>query len=39
MSTPAERLAARGLVLPEVVAPVAAYVPAVLTGPHVYTTR
>ncbi|HEY3957091.1 MAG TPA: RidA family protein [Streptosporangiaceae bacterium] len=37
MSTPAERLAARGLVLPEVVAPVAAYLPAVLTGPHVYT--
>ena len=37
MSTPADRLAARGLVLPEVVAPVAAYVPAVLTGSYVYT--
>jgi enamine deaminase RidA (YjgF/YER057c/UK114 family) len=37
MSTPAERLAARGLVLPKVAAPVAAYLPAVLTGPHVYT--
>jgi enamine deaminase RidA (YjgF/YER057c/UK114 family) len=37
VSTPADRLAARGLVLPEVVAPVAAYLPAVLTGTHVYT--
>jgi enamine deaminase RidA (YjgF/YER057c/UK114 family) len=37
VSTPADRLAARGLVLPEVVAPVAAYVPAVLTGSYVYT--
>lgn len=37
MSSPAERLAARGLVLPEVVAPLAAYVPAVRTGPYVYT--
>jgi enamine deaminase RidA (YjgF/YER057c/UK114 family) len=38
MSTPADRLAARGLVLPEVAAPVAAYVPAVLTGRYVYTS-
>jgi enamine deaminase RidA (YjgF/YER057c/UK114 family) len=37
VSTPADRLAALGLVLPEVVAPVAAYVPAVLTGCYVYT--
>lgn len=36
-STPHERLAALGLVLPEVVPPVAAYVPAVRTGSWVYT--
>ena len=34
----AERLAALGLVLPEVVAPVAAYVPAVRTGNLVFTS-
>jgi enamine deaminase RidA (YjgF/YER057c/UK114 family) len=38
MSTPAGRLAARGLVLPEVTPPLAAYVPAVLTGDYVYTS-
>jgi enamine deaminase RidA (YjgF/YER057c/UK114 family) len=38
MSSPAGRLAARGLVLPEVAAPLAAYVPAVLTGSYVYTS-
>jgi enamine deaminase RidA (YjgF/YER057c/UK114 family) len=34
---PQERLAALGLTLPEVVAPLAAYVPAVRTGSFVYT--
>ena len=38
MSTPEERLAALGLMLPEVAAPVAAYVPAVRTGSYVYTS-
>jgi enamine deaminase RidA (YjgF/YER057c/UK114 family) len=38
VSTPQERLAARGLVLPAVVAPLAAYVPAVRTGRYVYTS-
>jgi enamine deaminase RidA (YjgF/YER057c/UK114 family) len=33
-----DRLAALGLVLPEVAAPLAAYVPAVRTGDHVYTS-
>jgi enamine deaminase RidA (YjgF/YER057c/UK114 family) len=36
--TPAERLAAAGLTLPPVAAPVAAYVPAVRTGNYVYTS-
>ena len=35
---PAERLAELGLTLPPVTAPVAAYVPAVRTGPHVYVS-
>ena len=35
--TPEERLAELGLDLPPVVAPVAAYVPAVRTGSYVYT--
>lgn len=35
--TPRERLAALGLTLPPVVAPLAAYVPAVRTGAYVYT--
>jgi enamine deaminase RidA (YjgF/YER057c/UK114 family) len=34
---PEARLAALGLTLPPVAAPLAAYVPAVRTGPHVYT--
>jgi enamine deaminase RidA (YjgF/YER057c/UK114 family) len=38
MSTPEERLAELGLQLPPVAAPVAAYVPAVRTGSHVYTS-
>ena len=38
MSDAAERLAALGLTLPPVVAPVAAYVPAVRTGTYVYTS-
>jgi enamine deaminase RidA (YjgF/YER057c/UK114 family) len=36
--TTAERLAALGLTLPPVAAPVAAYVPAVRTGNYVYTS-
>jgi enamine deaminase RidA (YjgF/YER057c/UK114 family) len=38
VSTPQERLAELGLTLPEVVAPLAAYVPAVRTGDHVYVS-
>ncbi len=38
MTGPAERLAALGLTLPPVAAPVAAYVPAVRTGIYVYTS-
>jgi enamine deaminase RidA (YjgF/YER057c/UK114 family) len=38
VSTAAERLAALGLTLPPVAAPVAAYVPAVRTGNYVYTS-
>ena len=38
MSSPAERLAALGLTLPPVTAPVAAYVPAVRTGAYVYVS-
>jgi enamine deaminase RidA (YjgF/YER057c/UK114 family) len=38
MSSPEERLAALGLTLPAVAAPVAAYVPAVRTGSYVYTS-
>lgn len=37
MATPEERLAELGLSVPEVVPPVAAYVPAVRSGAHVYT--
>ncbi|GAA5155484.1 RidA family protein [Nocardioides marinquilinus] len=38
MATPEERLAALGLEVPEVAAPVAAYVPAVRSGQHVFTS-
>lgn len=38
MSTPEERLAALGLAVPEVAKPVAAYVPAVRSGQHVFTS-
>ncbi|WP_062357602.1 RidA family protein [Herbidospora yilanensis] len=38
MSSPEDRLSALGLVLPEVAAPLAAYVPAVRSGAHVYTS-
>jgi enamine deaminase RidA (YjgF/YER057c/UK114 family) len=38
MSTPEERLAALGLEVPEVAAPVAAYVPTVRSGAHVFTS-
>ena len=38
MSTPTERLASLGLILPPVATPVAAYVPAVRTGDYVYTS-
>ncbi len=37
MPTPEERLAELGLSVPDVVPPVAAYVPAVRSGGHVYT--
>jgi enamine deaminase RidA (YjgF/YER057c/UK114 family) len=36
--TPSERLASLGIALPPVAAPVADYVPAVRTGPHVHTS-
>ena len=38
MSTPEERLARLGLAVPEVAKPVAAYVPALRSGQHVYTS-
>jgi enamine deaminase RidA (YjgF/YER057c/UK114 family) len=38
MPTPEERLSDLGLMIPEVAKPVAAYVPAVRTGNHVYTS-
>lgn len=38
MTSPEERLAELGLRLPEVVPPLAAYVPAVVTGSYVYTS-
>jgi enamine deaminase RidA (YjgF/YER057c/UK114 family) len=38
MSTPEERLAELGLSVPEVAKPVAAYVPAVVSGNHVFTS-
>jgi enamine deaminase RidA (YjgF/YER057c/UK114 family) len=38
MSTPEQRLGELGLELPQVAAPVAAYVPAVRTGAYVYTS-
>ncbi len=38
MPTPEQRLADLGLAVPEVAAPVAAYVPAVRTGNHVFTS-
>ena len=38
MSTPEERLAELGLTVPDVPTPVAAYVPAVRSGQHVFTS-
>jgi enamine deaminase RidA (YjgF/YER057c/UK114 family) len=38
LSSPEERLSELGLVLPEVAKPVAAYLPAVRSGNHVYTS-
>ena len=38
MTSPEERLAELGLTVPEVSAPVAAYVPAVRSGQHVFTS-
>ena len=38
MSSPSERLTELGIALPAVVPPVAAYVPAVRTGDHVYVS-
>jgi enamine deaminase RidA (YjgF/YER057c/UK114 family) len=38
MATPEERVSELGLAIPEVPKPVAAYVPAVRTGNHIYTS-
>jgi enamine deaminase RidA (YjgF/YER057c/UK114 family) len=38
MSTPEERLEAMGFAVPEVAKPVAAYIPAVRSGSHVFTS-
>ena len=38
MPTPTQRLAELGISIPEVVPPVAAYVPAIVTGRYVYTS-
>ena len=38
MNTPEERLADLGLSIPEVATPVAAYIPAVRSGNHVFTS-
>lgn len=38
MSTPQERLAALGLSVPQVAAPVASYIPALRSGDHVFTS-
>ena len=38
MSTPEEKLAELGLAVPEVAAPVAAYIPAVRSGNHIFTS-
>ena len=38
MSTPEERLAALGLSVPQVAAPVASYIPALRSGDHVFTS-
>ena len=38
MTTPEQRLAELGLELPEVVTPLASYVPAVRSGSYVYTS-
>ena len=38
MSTPEERLGELGLSVPEVAKPVAAYIPALRSGNHVYTS-
>jgi enamine deaminase RidA (YjgF/YER057c/UK114 family) len=38
VSTPEERLAALGLSVPEVAAPVASYIPALRSGDHVFTS-
>ncbi|TDQ55369.1 RidA family protein [Actinorugispora endophytica] len=38
MATPEERIAGLGLSIPEVARPVAAYVPSVRSGDHVYTS-
>jgi enamine deaminase RidA (YjgF/YER057c/UK114 family) len=38
VTTPEERLAAKGITIPEVVPPVASYIPALRTGSHVYVS-
>lgn len=38
MTTPEERLAAKGITIPDVVPPVASYIPALRSGSHVYVS-
>ncbi len=38
MTTPEERLAGLGIAVPDVVAPLASYTPAVRTGPYIYVS-
>jgi enamine deaminase RidA (YjgF/YER057c/UK114 family) len=38
VTTPEERLAAKGITIPDVVPPVASYIPAVRSGSHVYVS-
>lgn len=38
MTTPEERLAAKGIAIPDVVPPVASYIPALRSGSHVYVS-
>jgi enamine deaminase RidA (YjgF/YER057c/UK114 family) len=38
VTTPEERLAAKGIAIPDVVTPVASYIPAIRSGSHVYVS-